>query len=146
MSHVAKIEIEIKDLQALRAAAARLGGELLEGKKNYAWYGRHVGDYPLPDGFAADDLGKCEHAIRIPGASYEIGVVRRRDGRPGYTLLWDFYSPGGLEQKLGKNGQKLVQAYGVEAAKIAARRAGYMVSESVRADGSIALRMSGGRG
>lgn len=140
MSHVAKIEVEIKDLEALKAAAKRIGGTFVEGQSRYAWYGQHVGDYPLPKGFAASDLGRCEHAIRVPGASYEIGVCKRRDGKPGYTLLWDFWHEGGLEKRLGKNGQRLVQAYAVETAKRAARRAGYLVSETTKSDGSVVLR------
>jgi hypothetical protein len=140
MSHVAKIAIEIKDLDALQAACARIGCELINGKTTYRWFGRHVGDYPLPEGFAATDLGQCEHAIRVPDASYEIGVVRRRDGKSGYTLLWDFFSSGGLDRNkaIGPNAGRLVQAYGVESAKRAARRAGYSVTE---ADGSATLKV-----
>ena len=141
MSHVAKIEVEIKDLEALAAAAKRLGGELVE-QKHYAWYGTSVGDYPLPEGFTAADLGKCEQAIRFPGAKYEIGVVKRRDGRPGYTLLWDFWQGGyGLTKAIGDKGERLSQAYGVEAATRAARRQGYTVTEQQQADGSVVLKV-----
>lgn len=143
MSHVAKIEVEIKDFAALKAGCARLGCTFVEGQTSYAWFGQHVGDYPLPEGFAASDLGRCEHAIRVPGASYEIGVCERRDGRPGYTLLWDFWSSGGLERQLGPKGRKLIQAYSVEAAKRAAKRAGYMVTEVQNRDGSVMLRARG---
>ena len=110
MSHVARIDMEIKDLTALKAAAKLLGMEFLEGQTTYRWYGRHVGDYSLPEGFKASDLGKCEHAIGIPNdkKAYEIGVVKRRDGKEGYTLLWDFWAGGyGLEAKVGKDGNKL---------------------------------------
>ncbi len=145
MSHVAKIQIEIKDLEALRAACTRMGFEFVEAQRTYRWYGTHMGDYPLPEGFTADDLGHCEHAIRVPDAGYEVGVCRRRDSRPGYTLLWDFWQGGyGLERQLGKNGQRLVQAYGVEAAKHAARRAGYSVTETTNQDGSVTLRVQTG--
>lgn len=141
MSHVAKIEIEIKDLEALKAAAARIGCRFVPHQRSYRWYGTHVGDYPLPDGFAASDLGRCEHAIFVPGASYEVGVCRRRDGKPGYTLLWDFWGGGGLEKQLGPNGQRLIQAYGIEAAKRAARRAGYRVTEIEQPGGAVMLRV-----
>ena len=69
----------------------------------YRWYGQWVGDYihNIPQGFTQDDLGKCTHAIRVPGATYEIGVVRRGSK---YLLLWDFYGAGGLQQYLGTNG------------------------------------------
>lgn len=141
MSHIAKIEIEVKDLEALRAACARIGCTLHDNQRTYRWYGRSMGDYPLPEGFAVSDLGHCEHAISVPGASYEVGVTQRRDGRPGYTLLWDFYRSGGLEAQLGANGGKLVQAYGIEAAKRAARRAGYSVTEQQGQNGSVTLRI-----
>lgn len=141
MSHVAKIEIEIKDLEALDAACRRIGCTLVRSQTSYAWFGRHVGDYPLPEGFAVEELGRCEHAIKVPGASYEVGVVKRRDGRPGYTLLWDFWPSGGLRAKLGADGCKLVQAYGVEAATRAARRQGYHVTETTKEDGTVVLKV-----
>lgn len=148
MSHVAMIDLEIRDLEALKAACRRLGLEFVKGQTTYKWYGRHVGDYPLPTGFAQEDLGKCDHAIRVPGNSraYEIGVVRRRDGRPGYTLLWDFWQGGyGLEEKVGQEAGRLKQAYGIEAAKRAAQRAGHRVlGETQRADGTVVLRIAPG--
>ena len=101
MSHVAKIELEINDLETLKAACKDLGFEFLCDQPTYRWYGQWVGDYPLPQGFTQDDLGKCTHAIRVPGATYEIGVVKRGSK---YLLLWDFYGAGGLQQHLGSNG------------------------------------------
>ncbi len=64
MSHIAKIEMEINDLGALQAAAIRLGGELVIGQTNYKWYGEWIGNTPMPEGVTADNLGKCDHAIR----------------------------------------------------------------------------------
>lgn len=148
MSHVAQIDLEIRDLEALEAAARSLGLELVRGRTAYRWYGRHVGDYPLPAGFTKDDLGRCDHAIRIPGddRAYEIGVVRRRDGRPGYVLLWDCWQGGyGLEERVGAGAARLKQAYALEAAKRAAWRAGHRVLGEIRkADGTIVLRIAPG--
>ena len=126
MSHVSAIELEIKDMDALKAACERLGLNFLEGKTTYRWFGTWMGDYPLPEGFTREDLGKCSHAIRVPGAAYEIGVVTR-NGKT--TLLWDFWSSGGLERVLGRGGGKLKQAYAVEAATRAAKKGGYRVQE-----------------
>ena len=98
MSHVARIELEINDLDSLKAACKSLGLEFVPDQKTFEWYGRQVGNYPLPDGFTLEDMGRCDHAIRVPGAQYEIGVVKRR-GK--YTLLWDFWEDGGLETVLG---------------------------------------------
>lgn len=146
MSHIAKIEIEIKDLEALKAACARIGCTYVEGQRTYKWYGVSIGDYPLPSGYTAHDLGHCDHAIRVPGAAYEIGVVRRRDGKPGYHLLWDFWAEGGLQQQLGTNGGRLIQAYGIEATRRIARGQGYHVTETTQEDGSVVLRLRSARG
>ncbi len=122
MSHVSQIEIQIKSLDSLKAACARLGLQWCEGQKTYKWWGYWVGDYPLPKGFNKEDLGRCTHAIHVPGARFEIGVVERNGE---INLLWDFYESGGLEEVLGKGGGLLKQAYIVEHAKATARRAGY---------------------
>ena len=126
MSHVARIEIDIKDLDALKAACVQLGLEFVPNQQSYAWYGQYVGDTPLPDGFTAADLGRCDHAIRVPGARYEVGVVHR-NGK--YHLLWDFYRSGGLERVLGKGAGRLKQAYSVERVRREARLQGYRLRE-----------------
>lgn len=144
MSHITKIDIEVSDLTALKAACRRLGFTFAEGQKTYVWYGRLVGEAPLPEGLSIDDLGRCDHAIGVPGAGYEIGV---RASMRGFRLLWDSYQRGGLEQKVGKGAGLLKQAYGIEKAKLEARRKGYSVYESRKADGSITLKIQlGGRG
>ncbi len=105
MSHICTVDLHITDLTALQKAAEVLGLKLNLNQKTYKWYGRSVGDYPLPEGFKAEDFGKCEHTLSIPGngQAYEIGVVARRDGKPGYTLMWDFWNGGyGLEKIVGK--------------------------------------------
>lgn len=145
MSHVATIEMDITDLDALESAAKRCGLELVRGQKTYNWYGEHVGDYPLPEGFSASDLGKCEHAIRVPGNSsvYEIGITKRRDGRPGYTLLFDFWQGGhGLMQFAGDECAHLRQAYSIEVAKKTARKRGFQVSEKPLQNGKVKLVLS----
>lgn len=142
MSHVATIDIHIKDIGCLKKACERLGLVFRENQGTYKWFGRHVGDYPLPEGFSKEDLGKCEHAIGIKGNenAYEVGVVRRRDGKPGYQLTWDFWAGGhGLEKAVGENCNRLKQAYAVNVAKKKARAQGMSVREKVNADGSIQL-------
>ncbi len=142
MSHVAQMEIDILDLDALATAAKRLGMELVKNQVKYKWYGHHVGDYPVPEGFTPQDLGMCLHAIRIPGddKAYEIGVVKRRDGKPGYQLMWDFWKGGfGLMDKIGETGGLLKQAYGVQVAKKQMLRDGYRVTETKDKQGNILL-------
>jgi hypothetical protein len=145
MSHIAQVDLHIKDLSALEKACAQLGLELVREQKTYKWYGRVVGDYPLPEGFQAHELGQCEHAIRIPGNSgaYEIGVVARRDGKPGYLLLWDFWHGGfGLEERVGAECKKLRQSYAVQVATKQARGQGFRVQQHVGQDGKVRLTCS----
>lgn len=131
MSHVTTIETEEEsyDIDALKQMCLDEGWEWREGQTTYKWYGTHVGDYPIPAGFTKADMGRCNHAIRIPGASYEIGVVNK-GGK--VKLLWDFWGSGGLPQKLGQKAEKLKQAYTVAKVKVTAKKHGrkYWTKES----------------
>ena len=111
MSHIAKIELVIKSLEDLKKACHKLGLKFCEDQKSYKWYGEWIGDEPLPKGVKEEDLGKCDHMIHVPGASYQIGVVKIGNN---YQLLWDFWKAGGLEKVLGKNAGKLKQSYAIE--------------------------------
>jgi hypothetical protein len=139
MSHVVTIKTKLKSLSSIEKACQRLGWELLMGQTHYAWYGKYVGDYPLPDGFTQEQLGKCSHAIKVPGASYEIGVVENEDE---YTLLYDFWSEGGLVPLIGgKDCPKFIQAYAVEEAKTQLQLQG-QVYEDIFEDGTVELRLT----
>lgn len=161
MSHVSTVELHVTSLDDLKAACKRLGLEWRENQTSYRWWGRSVGDTPLPEGFAESDLGHCQHAIgipndllthtcsygpvageelrKIPGA-YEIGVIRRRDGKPGYVLQADFYDGGyGLEAIAGANCSKLKQAYATEVAKRQAIKSGFRVQERKLPNGATQL-------
>ena len=146
MSHVAEISLEIRDLDALAAAAKELDLELIRDQKTYKWYGRSMGDYPLPVGFKKEDLGTCDHAIRIPGndRAYEIGVCKRRDGKAGYVLQWDFFSGGyGMAEKVGGDkAQALVQGYATQVAIKTARAQGFRVIGQTRdAKGTVHVQV-----
>ena len=109
MSHVTTIDATDKyDIPSLKQMCKNEGWEFIENKTTFAWFGRHVGDYPLPAGFTVDDMGKCSHAIRIPGCTYEVGVVRKGEE---WKLLYDFWGTGGLKQRLGENAGLLKQSY-----------------------------------
>lgn len=125
--------------------APMLGLEFMEGQKTYHWWGVSVGDYPLPKGFLAEDLGKCDHALRVVGhpGAYEVGICKRRDGKPGYALLYDFYQGGyGLEEKIGKGANKLKQAYGVACTQLFAQKNGYQVQQRTLPNGNITVTLS----
>ena len=136
--HVATVKLEVRSLEALKAACQRLGLEFREGQTHYAWFGYFAGDTPLPEGFTQEDLGKCDHAISVPGADYEIGVVFRNGT---WRLLWDSWHTGGLEEALGKDCNALRQAYGIEAAKLEAVRQGSSVWEESLQDGGVKLHV-----
>jgi len=110
MSHISKIELEVKDLFVLKAACQRLGLCFLQGKKEFRWYGKSA---------------RCDHAIRVPGAEYEIGV-QSLNGK--YELQCDYYDPN-IGKAIGANGGLLKQAYAVEKTRAEARRKGYTVIE-----------------
>jgi hypothetical protein len=142
MSHVTTIDIDIHDLDALAIACEDCECDLTRGQKQYRWYGRHVGDYPLPQGFKAEDMGRCEHAItsRDKHGAYEVGVVERRDGQPGWTLIYDFYAGGqGMSEVVGDRCQKLKQAYAAEVTRKQMRKKGYAVKKSLNAKGEVVL-------
>ncbi len=126
MSHISKIELEIRDLESLKEACKKLGFQFMENQKHYTWYGKWVGNQPLPDGINEEDLGKCNHAIHIPAAVFEIGVVRRDNA---YILLWDSWVGGGLQKQIGKDAGILRQSYAIASVKTASRKKGYRITE-----------------
>ena len=122
MSHISKIELEVKDLGALRQACSRLGLSLIEGKKTFKWYGQ--------------EEGKCDHAIQVPGANYEIGVIKIGNL---YELKCDYWDSG-IGKAIGTTGGLLKQAYAVERTKTEARRKGYSFIEK-KTDSGIRLHV-----
>ena len=143
MSHVTTIDVQVKDLDALEAACKELGLELVRGKTTYKWFGQFMGDSALPPGMTKDQLGKCQHAVRVPGndRAYEVGVVQQPDGT--FRLAWDAWSGGyGLMERVGDNCGRLVQSYAAQVATKQARKQGYSVQRKVLADGKIQLQLT----
>ena len=71
MSHISKIELVIQSLADLKEACRQLGFEFIENQKTFKWYGRWVGDTPIPEGINIEDIGKCDHAIKVSGCVVE---------------------------------------------------------------------------
>ena len=111
MSHLSKIEIQINDLQALKQACQVMGLEFMENQRQFKWY---------------NGLSPCDHVIRVPGASYELGIIR--NGK-NYELQGDFWNAGGLVNRLGPNGNLLKKHYSLERVKNVGRREGYSIRE-----------------
>jgi len=153
MSHIVEIDLIINDLAALKAAVSAIPGlEFRESKKTYNWYGVSVGDYPLPEGMTKEELGHCEHAIGITGNrnAYEVGVVKRKDGK-GFSLVLDFWSGGkGLcelvgekvkdgrtrNEKTGLNCLKLANSYAAQVSAKAMKKKGYKTSIKCNQEGA----------
>lgn len=145
MSHVVSIRTELRDLDAVRAAATELGMTFVANQKTYKWWGASVGDHPLPTGFKAEDLGKCDHALKVPGTTWEVGIAQARnaDGtrKPGcFTLLFDFFGTQGqpiLKALGGEDARKFTQLYGVHKTLIEARKRGLLARRQVGKNGSV---------
>jgi len=123
VSHISKIELEILDLETLVKACSRLGLGFHMGRRTFRYYGGNE---------------TCDHAIHVPSASYEIGVVQS-DGR--YELRWDDWSSGGLARELGPGAGRLKQAYAIERVRKEAKASGYKITETKK-ENAIRITLS----
>jgi hypothetical protein len=123
MSHISKIELEVRDLGVLGAACRRLGLELVRDQKTFAWYGS-------PEA--------CDHVIKVAGAHYEIGI--RKTGSV-YELVCDYFDQA-IGRAIGRGGGLLKQAYAVEKTRVQARKKGYLAVEKPTETGiQVRIRM-----
>ncbi len=110
MSHFTRITAEIKDLEALKRAAANLNLSLVSNTSCRYYYGSEY----------------REHVIKLPG-QYDVAVEERGNGV--YDLDADFYG-GHVERYIGPRGSNLMRQYAIEKLKIEAKKNGYNVYES----------------
>lgn len=138
MSHVADVQMQIKDLPALKRAVETMGGTFIEGQRTFRWYGRFLNDWREGRSVAEraavnrvnpENFGKCEHAIAIPGCGYEIGVIKRADGQ-GFELIYDEFGEGRklLEWLGGEKYSMIKSHYGAQVSSRELSRKGYRVS------------------
>lgn len=139
MSHVATIDLEIKDLDSLEMACRDLGCTLVRGQTSFKWWGHwvqdyHGGDAAYKNAIDPNTFGTCEHAIKVPGAKWEIGVTKNMKGK--MVLVYDFYGSEGsaIDKVCGNRLLDLKIRYGVHVSTKQARKAGFRVSESVDAE------------
>lgn len=139
MSHVTTQECDIQDLDALAKAASLFGCELVK-QPTYKWWGKWVNDYDKTDaaykhGIKPEDYGKCEYALRVIGdpEAYEVGIVRRPDGNPGWVPVWDFYGDKGrrLQAAIGDKGITLRQEYAMQVGMKRMAREGWRVERRI---------------
>jgi hypothetical protein len=155
MSHVASVKCFVQDLDGLERVAKDLGFELVRDAKTYAWFGRWVNDFrgaqaAVDNGHRPEDFGKCVHKLRRVDhrdGMYEIGVVNRVDGKPGFELVYDNWSSGGaaIEAKAGKGLVTLKNAIAEDVTSLALKRKGYRVVRTVDAK-TGAIKLTGMKG
>lgn len=163
MSHVAANLTEpgkplITCLDSCIMAAKNLGMEVHK-RKNYKWFGHHVGDYPLPEGWTKEDMGqnavivlsvgaaaKAKH--NITGQPYELAIVEDKQNPGCYVPMYDFYGQGmGLNKVIGnpvtdKSGKvtgvapTFMQHYRMCADALSAKEAGDEIDFEEQKDGS----------
>jgi hypothetical protein len=154
MSHITNVVIQIKDLKALKSAAAELGLEFNEGNTNYRCWTQWLLDNGYTEDAARrvarqqrvdfDNRPRSVHSITLPGAYPQIGVYKDANG---YTLGFDPWTPTtdnvSIEKKLGAGLEKLKQAYAVAKATIEAKAKGWLVQRNTLPSGAIKLTLSG---
>lgn len=145
MSHVSRVEISIRNLEVLKRACGRVGFTFHENATTFKWFGRWVNDYHANDaayrhGVSPENYGHCVHMIRVPEASYEIGVIESPKTPGEYFLLADFWGAGGLSQE---HVQQLAHYNAVEQVRMDAEQQGLFVTENSLADGRTELLVEG---
>ena len=120
MSHFTTITTQIKDVEALRAAVAEMGLQLIPNA--------------VARGFYQQTLNG-EYVIRLKGP-YDIAVNRQSDQTYGLTTDW---WDGHVEKEVGKGFGRLLQLYGVHKASMEARKKGFSVQRRSQPNGSIKL-------
>ena len=118
MSHTMNIETEMRDLAVLKATCKKLGLEISNGEHGL---------------YNSTETGL---AVKLPGWKYP--AVVKADGKIAYD---NYGGSWGKQSELGK----LTAHYGIEKAKIEARKKGYSVIEgrNVKGDLTLKIRLEG---
>ena len=144
MSHVTTGELCITNLDYAEIAAKRLGGRLVRGLKTFNWYGVWLDDWRDENraasmmGIDPKTFGQCDHAIVMDDAvsgSYEIGLVKRKDGK-GFDAIYDVWGPGEtLEDRFGEGLSSLKTEIGVVTAMRTYAQLGYQAKDTKNKNG-----------
>lgn len=127
MSHFTTILTQIRDVDALEAACAELGVELLRDTE--------------ARGFA-NSTRRGELVVRLKGP-YDIAANRANsnDGTDSYELSTDWWN-GHVEREVGSNYGRLLQLYGVHKTMREAAKKHLRVTRRQETDGSIKLTLA----
>ena len=127
MSHFTTIQTQIRDVDALEAACAELGVELLRDTdaRGFANSTRHG-----------------ELVVRLKGP-YDIAANRANpnEGTEPYELSTDWWN-GHVEREVGPNYGRLLQLYGVHKTMREAAKKHLRVTRRQESDGSIKLTLA----
>lgn len=126
MSHVAKVNCSITDLDALSQALGKFpGAALVRGKKAFRMYG--------------SESQPCVHAITVPNTKYEIGLrYKSLNPADGFEPACDFYD-GSLSRVFGDQLTTLRNEYSAVVAESTLRRRGYRVTRQIDTPQQIRL-------
>ena len=124
MSHFTKVETQIRDIGALRAACSELGLVLA--------------DNAVARGYGSNTMNG-DFVIRLKGP-YDIALNKQPDGN--YGLTTDFWG-GHVEAEVGNGYGRLLQLYAVHKAQIEARKKGLTCRRQALGDGSVKLVIGG---
>lgn len=115
MSHVAVVNCEIKDLDALETAVAAFNARLVRDQRHFRMYG--------------SERQPCLHAITgIKGTTYEIGLRQKTASDPEtFELACDFFD-GRLRETFGEQLVGLRKEYAAVVAERTLARRGYRVT------------------
>lgn len=132
MSHVATVKCYVQSLDDTAAAAKALGFVLVRNVTAFAVHG-----YDVPP--------NCEHKLQLAdhkAGDYEIGLVKRTDGKAGWELFYNNWGQGGqrLHEKAGPGLNKLKSAIAEQVTRRILARQGYRIARTVNAStGAIEL-------
>jgi len=128
MSHISNISTEgLKfELDVIKELCKRQGWELMEGQTNFVMYG--------------NERPACDHAIRIPGCAYEVGLRKSLNDPEKFMVVADFWEKGGLAGILGDQGEVFRQLY-LQTADIMAAEANNWGWEEVPAEEAGAKKL-----
>lgn len=124
MSHVQKINLEIKNIKALKKAVKKLGLNFNENVSSFNYYSRL--EHP------------CDHTITHKSSNRAIGVCNIA-GTKKFELKWDPDYLGEAQKIVGSKAEKLKQEYAVQVAIQEAENQGMLVTRYTQKDGSVRL-------
>lgn len=130
MSHVAIVNVKIKNLDILEKTLQDMGLELRRGVKTFKAY----------------SVNNCDHAIRMPNVdTYEIGVIKDKK-EDHYNLGYDDYGKGRhIMEAVGKGCTKLIDEYSknvaIAAAQTYASNKGYTTTTETNDNGETVITL-----